>query len=127
MAVGGLAIGRHLNVLARGETLAASVGLPVRRFQMLLFVLTAALTGCAVSAAGSIGFVGLVTPHLVRLALGSDHRILLPASALAGGVLLMIADLVSRVALAPRQLPVGALTALVGVPLFLLLMQRQRG
>jgi len=67
-----------------------------------------------------------VTPHLVRLALGSDHRILLPASALAGGVLLMIADLVSRVALAPRQLPVGALTALVGVPLFLLLMQRQR-
>ena len=126
VAVGGLAIGRHLNVLARGETLAASVGLPVRRFQMLLFVLTAMLTGCAVSAAGSIGFVGLVTPHLVRLALGSDHRILLPASALAGGVLLMIADLVSRVALAPRQLPVGALTALVGVPLFLLLMQRQR-
>jgi iron complex transport system permease protein len=126
VAVGGLAIGRHLNVLARGETLAASVGLPVRRFQMLLFVVTAMLTGCAVSAAGSIGFVGLVTPHLVRLALGSDHRIVLPASALAGGVLLMIADLVSRVALAPRQLPVGALTALVGVPLFLLLMQRQR-
>jgi len=126
VAVGGLAMGRHLNVLARGETLAASVGLPVRRFQMLLFVLTAMLTGCAVSAAGSIGFVGLVTPHLVRLALGSDHRIVLPASALAGGVLLMIADLVSRVALAPRQLPVGALTALVGVPLFLLLMQRQR-
>ncbi len=127
VAVGGLAIGRHLNVLARGETLAATLGLPVRRFQMLLFVLTALLTGCAVSAAGSIGFVGLVTPHLVRLALGSDHRIVLPASALAGGVLLMIADLVSRVALAPRQLPVGALTALVGVPLFLLLMRRQRG
>ena len=127
VAVAGLAVGRHLNVLARGETLAASLGLPVRRFQMMLFVVTALLTGCAVSAAGSIGFVGLVTPHLVRLALGSDHRIVLPASALAGGVLLMIADLVSRVALAPRQLPVGALTALVGVPLFLLLMQRQRG
>jgi len=126
VAASGLAIGRPLNVLARGETLAASVGLPVRRFQMLLFVITAILTGCAVSAAGSIGFVGLVTPHLVRLALGSDHRIVLPASALAGGVLLMIADLVSRVALAPRQLPVGALTALVGVPLFLILMQRQR-
>jgi iron complex transport system permease protein len=126
VAVGGLALGRHLNVLARGDTLAASLGLPVRRFQMLLFLLTATLTGCSVSAAGSIGFVGLVTPHLVRLALGSDHRILLPASALAGGVLLMTADLVSRVALAPRQLPVGALTALVGVPLFLLLMHRQR-
>jgi iron complex transport system permease protein len=126
VAVGGLAFGRHLNVLARGEALATSVGLPVRRFQMLL-VVTAVLTGCAVSAAGSIGFVGLVTPHLVRLALGSDHRIVLPASALAGGVLLMIADLASRVALAPRQLPVGALTALVGVPLFLVLMQRERG
>jgi iron complex transport system permease protein len=126
VAAAGLVVGRHLNVLARGETLAASVGLPVRRFQMLLFVTTAILTGCAVSAAGSIGFVGLVTPHLVRLALGSDHRIVLPASALTGGVLLMIADLVSRVALAPRQLPVGALTALVGVPLFLILMQRQR-
>jgi iron complex transport system permease protein len=122
-----LAFGRHLNVLARGETLAASVGLPVRRFQMLLFALTALLTGCAVSAAGSIGFVGLVTPHLVRLALGSDHRVVLPASAVLGGALLMVADLISRVALAPRQLPVGALTALVGVPLFLLLMQRQRG
>jgi iron complex transport system permease protein len=126
VSVGSLAVGRHLNVLARGETVAASVGLPVRKFQMLLFVVTAILTGCAVSAAGSIGFVGLVTPHLVRLALGSDHRIVLPASALAGGGLLMTADLVSRVALAPRQLPVGALTALVGVPLFLILMQRQR-
>ena len=126
VGVAGVAIGRHLNVLARGETIATTVGLPVRRFQMLVFVLTAVLTGCAVSAAGSIGFVGLVTPHLVRLALGSDHRVVLPASALAGGVLLMIADLVSRVALAPRQLPVGALTALVGVPLFLVLMRRQR-
>ena len=127
VAAGGLVIGRHLNVLARGETLAASVGLPVRRFQMLLFAITALLTGCSVSAAGSIGFVGLVTPHLVRMVLGSDHRVVLPASALLGGILLMVADLVSRVALAPRQLPVGALTALVGVPLFLVLMRRQRG
>jgi iron complex transport system permease protein len=83
------------------------------------------LTGAAVSAAGSIGFVGLVTPHLVRLALGSDHRVVLPASALAGGVLLMAADLAARTLIAPRQLPVGALTALVGVPLFLALMRRQ--
>jgi iron complex transport system permease protein len=126
VTLGGLGIGRHLNVLARGEIQAAAVGMPVRRFQLLLFTLTAILTGCAVSAAGSIGFVGLVTPHLVRLILGSDHRIVLPASALLGGVLLMLADLISRVALAPRQLPVGALTALVGVPLFLVLMARQR-
>jgi iron complex transport system permease protein len=70
--------------------------------------------------------VGLVTPHLVRLALGSDNRVVLPASALAGGLLLMAADLAARTLVAPRSLPVGALTALVGVPLFLLLMHRQR-
>jgi iron complex transport system permease protein len=115
-----------LNVLARGPTQAASVGLDVGRLQILLFVLTSVLTGCAVSAAGSIGFVGLVTPHLVRLALGSDNRIVLPVAAVLGGVVLMTADLAARVLIAPRQLPVGALTALVGVPLFLLLMSRQR-
>jgi iron complex transport system permease protein len=126
VTVGGAALGRHLNVLARGVTQAASVGLDVRRFQILLFVLSSVLTGVAVSTAGSIGFVGLVTPHLVRLMLGSDNRVVLPVSALLGGVLLMAADLASRVLLAPRQLPVGALTALVGVPIFLLLMSRQR-
>jgi iron complex transport system permease protein len=124
--VGGAALGRHLNVLARGATQAASVGLDVRRFQVLLFVLSSVLTGVAVSTAGSIGFVGLVTPHLVRLTLGSDNRVVLPVSALLGGVLLMAADLASRTLIAPRQLPVGALTALVGVPVFLLLMSRQR-
>lgn len=121
-----VALGRHLNVLARGTTQAASVGLPVRRFQVLLFVLSSVLTGLAVSTAGAIGFVGLVTPHLARLALGSDNRAVLPAAALLGGVLLMAADLAARVLIAPRQLPVGALTALVGVPLFLLLMSRPR-
>jgi iron complex transport system permease protein len=129
LAVGtatGLVLGRHLNVLARGPLLAGSVGMDVRRMQGLLFIASSVFTGTAVSSAGSIGFVGLVTPHLVRLALGSDHRIVLPASALAGGVLLMTADLAARTLIAPRQLPVGALTALVGVPLFLLLMNRQR-
>jgi iron complex transport system permease protein len=123
---GSAALGRHLNVLARGVTQAASVGLDVRRFQVLLFAASSVLTGVAVSAAGSIGFVGLVTPHLVRLLAGSDNRRVLPLAALLGGILLMTADLASRVLLAPRQLPVGALTALVGVPVFLLLMTRQR-
>jgi iron complex transport system permease protein len=125
-AVGGAALGRHLNVLARGVTQAASVGMDVRRFQVLLFVASSVLTGVAVSAAGAIGFVGLITPHVARLALGSDNRLVLPASALLGGILLMAADLAARVLIAPRQLPVGALTALVGVPLFLALMSRQR-
>jgi iron complex transport system permease protein len=124
--VTGALLGRHLNVLARGVTQAASVGMNVRRFQVLLFMLSSLLTGVAVSAAGSIGFVGLVTPHIARLALGTDNRAVLPAAALLGGILLMSADLASRMLLAPRQLPVGALTALVGVPLFLLLMSRQR-
>ncbi len=124
--VTGALLGRHLNVLARGVTQAASVGMNVRRFQILLFMLSSLLTGVAVSAAGSIGFVGLVTPHIARLALGTDNRVVLPAAALLGGILLMSADLASRMLLAPRQLPVGALTALVGVPLFLLLMSRQR-
>lgn len=121
-----LALGRHLNVLARGETQAATLGLDVRRVRIAVFVLSSLLTGCAVSAAGSIGFIGLVTPHLVRLALGADNRMVLPGSALLGGILLMAADLGSRVLLAPRQLPVGALTAVVGVPLFLALMSRLR-
>jgi iron complex transport system permease protein len=73
-----------------------------------------------------IGFIGLVIPHLVRLIAGSDHRIVLPASALAGGSLLVIADTLARTILAPRQLPVGALTAAIGVPLFLILMSRSR-
>jgi iron complex transport system permease protein len=122
----GTVLGRHLNVLARGVTQAASVGMNVRRFQVLLFLASSVLTGAAVSAAGSIGFIGLVTPHIARLALGSDNRVVLPVSALLGGILLMSADLASRMLIAPRQLPVGALTALVGVPLFLLLMSRQR-
>jgi iron complex transport system permease protein len=125
--LGCVAIGRHLNVLARGEIQASIVGMPVRRFQLGLFVLSSALTGWAVSAAGSIGFVGLVTPHLVRMLVGADNRKVLPAAALLGGILLASADLVARVAMAPRQLPVGALTALVGVPVFLLLLGRQRG
>jgi iron complex transport system permease protein len=124
--VAGIVLGRHLNVLARGAAQAASVGMDVRRLQVVLFVASSVLTGCAVSAAGSIGFVGLVTPHIARLALGSDNRVVLPAAALLGGALLMAADLAARVLIAPRQLPVGALTALVGVPLFLLLMYRQR-
>jgi iron complex transport system permease protein len=123
----GVALGRQLNVLAMGAVQAASVGMDVRRQQVMLFVLCSVLTGAAVSSAGSIGFVGLVTPHLARLALGSDNRRLLPAAAVLGGLMLMAADLAARVLIAPRQLPVGALTALVGVPLFLALLPRQRG
>ncbi|HEY5806836.1 MAG TPA: iron ABC transporter permease, partial [Povalibacter sp.] len=107
---------RHLNVLARGELQARVLGAPVRGMRIGIFVASSILTAATVTSAGTIGFVGLVTPHLVRLILGANHRLVLPASALLGGTLVMIADLCARTLFAPRQLPVGALTALVGVP-----------
>jgi len=120
----GVLAARHLNVLARGELQAAIVGLPVAAFRMIIFVVTALATAVSVTSVGVIGFVGLVVPHMMRLIVGSDHRIVLPASALAGGTLLIIADTLARTVMAPRQLPVGALTATLGVPLFLILMRR---
>jgi len=117
---------RPLNVLARGELQAHLLGVPVRGLRIGIYVVASLLTALAVTTAGSIGFVGLVVPHLLRLAAGADHRIVLPGAVLLGGALLVLADTLARVVLAPRQLPVGALTALIGVPLFLALMSRQR-
>ena len=121
-----LLFARHLNILARGEAQARMLGIAVPSMRIGLFCGSSLLTAAAVTAAGSIGFVGLVTPHLMRLLLGPDHRNLLPASVLMGGTLLTLADLLSRTLIAPRQLPVGALTAMIGVPLFLVLMRRHR-
>ncbi len=117
---------RSLNVLARGEIESQSLGVSLAGARVALFLATAALTATAVMTAGGIGFIGLVTPHLTRLAAGSNHRVVVPASVLLGGTLLTLADTLARVAAAPRQLPVGALTALIGVPLFLMLMRRER-
>jgi iron complex transport system permease protein len=121
----GLLVARPLDALARGELQARLLGVPVRGLRIGIYIAASVLTAAAVTTAGSIGFVGLVTPHLVRLAAGSSHRVVIPASALAGGALVVVADLLARTIVAPRQLPVGALTALIGVPLFLLLMRRQ--
>jgi iron complex transport system permease protein len=126
LVIAGTLGARHLNVLSRGELQAAIVGLPVRGFRYLIFAASAMATALSVTTVGVIGFIGLVVPHLVRLVAGSDHRIVLPASALAGGALLVVADTMARTILAPRQLPVGALTAAIGVPLFLVLMSRVR-
>jgi iron complex transport system permease protein len=126
ITVFGILAARHLNVLARGDLQAAIVGLPVGGFRLLIFAVTALATAISVTAVGVIGFIGLVVPHLIRIVAGSDHRIVLPASALAGGILLVVADTLARSLLAPRMLPVGALTATLGVPLFLILMSRSR-
>ncbi len=119
--------GRALNVLAAGELRSAILGLDARIARPVAFMIAAALTSLAVLAAGPVGFVGLVAPHLVRLALRtSDHRLVAPGAALCGGALLCLADIASRTIAAPRQLPVGAITALIGAPVFLLLLRRQR-
>lgn len=126
ITIAGLIVARDLNVLARGDLQAAIVGLPVAGFRLIIFAVTALATAISVTTVGVIGFIGLVVPHLIRILAGSDHRVVLPASALAGGTLLVLADTLARTVLAPRQLPVGALTAAIGVPLFLILMSRSR-
>lgn len=121
-----IAIGRSLNIFTQGEQTAAALGISVVPLRRFLYLLASLLSATAVTLAGSIGFVGLIVPHMLRLAGVRDHRLLLPAAALLGGSLLIIADTLARTLLAPRQLPVGILTALVGVPLFLLLLHHGR-
>ena len=116
---------RELNLLARGLLQAQALGVAVNRLRYAVFLLASLATAASVTTAGSIGFIGLVVPHLVRLVTGNDQRLLLPASALAGGALLMLADTLARSLIAPQQLPVGVLTALIGVPVFLFLLSRQ--
>jgi len=115
---------RDLNLLLRGEALAHALGVRVALLRRMIYVVASVATALAVTTAGAIGFVGLVVPHALRLALGNDQRVLLPASALAGGTLLLLADTAARSVLAPQQLPVGVITALVGVPAFMFLLMR---
>jgi iron complex transport system permease protein len=119
-----LLFARDATIIARGDAAAASLGVHVRAVTLALHVLAAAATAVAVTVAGSVGFVGLVVPHAVRLLIGNDQRYLLPAAALAGGALLVLADTLARTVIAPAQLPVGVLTALAGVPIFLYLLRR---
>ncbi len=120
----GMALSRALDVLCTGDDQAVLLGVDVRWLRWSIYGLAALLTGTAVTTAGTVGFVGLIIPHLVRIVGGSSHRVLVPGAALAGGTLLVLADTLSRTVLAPRQLPVGAVMAVVGVPVFLLLLHR---
>lgn len=124
IAVAGLA--RSLNALAMGDEVAASLGLSASRFRVMAFALSALMTGVMVSVCGAIGFVGLVVPHVARLLVGADHRRLVVIAPLIGAVFLVAADLVARTAVPPQELPLGAITAAVGVPMFLILMHRRR-
>ncbi len=121
-----LPLGRSLNVLSRGPMQAAALGVAVRPLEWSIYGSASLLTASAVTTAGSIGFVGLVVPHMLRLVLGNDQRLILPAAALTGGALLVLADTLARTIIAPEQLPAGVITALLGVPTFLYLLYRSR-
>jgi len=118
--------GRQLNLLVLGEREARHLGVETERLRFLLVGLAALITGAAVAVAGIIGFIGLVVPHIIRLIAGPDHRLLLPASALTGAILLLLADLAARTLVLPRELPLGVVTALAGGPFFLWLLHRTR-
>jgi iron complex transport system permease protein len=120
----GLSLARDLNLTTCGDRQALALGVNLQRVQTSVYLLASLLTAAAVTVAGAVGFVGLITPHMVRLMGGNDHRILLPGAVLLGGSLLLFADTLARSLIAPLQLPVGVLTALIGVPVFLLLLRR---
>lgn len=123
----GLILSRSLDKLLLGERHAEALGVDVKQLRQRLLLLASAVTALAVTAAGTIGFVGLVIPHLMRLLFGSLHSAVLPASAIGGGLLLLLADSAARTVIAPAELPVGILTAIIGVPVFLFLLLRRSG
>src|SRR5262245_38994985 len=128
VAVGGALLlsanARSLNLLMLGERDAFDLGVEVGRVRITVFVIASLLVGSSVAASGSVGYVGLVVPHLVRLSLGSDNRLSIPAAAIGGALFVIVADSVARTLIAPRELPVGAITALIGAPLFIYLLKR---
>ncbi|MBA3617682.1 MAG: iron ABC transporter permease, partial [Rubrobacteraceae bacterium] len=122
-----LAQSRSLNALLAGEETAVTLGVETDGFRRNLLILCGLLTGTMVAVSGTIGFVGLMVPHTVRLVVGADHRRVLPAAALSGAILLVWADVVARTAISPEEMPVGVVTSLAGAPFFLWLMRRKRG
>lgn len=115
---------KSLNLLMIGERDAFDLGVEVSRVRLIVFVVVSVLVGSTVAASGSVGYVGLIVPHLVRLAVGSDNRLVIPFAAAAGAIFVVLADTVARTAITPRELPVGAITALIGAPLFIYLLKR---
>jgi iron complex transport system permease protein len=120
-----IARARDMNLLSLGDDEAAHLGVEVDKLRRLIFVATSIMIGAAVSVSGIISFVGLIVPHMIRLALGADHRLLLPAAILGGAAFTVAADLVARVVIAPAELPVGAITALCGGPFFIYVLRRE--
>ncbi len=124
--VGGFALTTDLNAFLLGEEQAAALGIPVERHKFIVMATGALLTGAAVAISGLVGFVGLIVPHIVRLVVGPDNRLLLPASALGGGIFLVLADLIARLILSPSEVPLGVVTAFIGAPFFIYLLRRTK-
>ena len=118
-------LAKDLNIMSLGEETAAELGVEVERVKKTAFIFSSLITGAVVSVSGLIGFVGLVVPHLVRMIWGPDHRFLLPASALVGAMVLVMADTIARTVLAPSEIPVGVVTAMGGAPFFIYLLRRK--
>jgi iron complex transport system permease protein len=116
---------RALNLMMIGERDAFDYGVEIGRVRLIVFATASALVGTAVASSGSVGYVGLIVPHMIRLAVGSDNRLVVPFSAFCGAIFVVLADTIARTAIAPRELPVGAITALVGCPLFIYLLRRK--
>jgi iron complex transport system permease protein len=114
-----------LNLLLAGEKEAMHLGVDIRRVQIVVYIAASILTGLAVSVSGAIGYVGLLVPHVMRLIFGSDHRVLLPTAAFGGAIAVVIADTLARTVVAPSELPVGAISAMVGAPLFIYLLRKR--
>lgn len=115
---------RALNLMMIGERDAFDFGVEVGKVRLIVFATASALVGISVAASGSVGYVGLIVPHLIRLTIGSDNRLVIPFSAMSGAIFVVLADTVARVAIAPRELPVGAITALIGAPMFIYLLRK---
>jgi iron complex transport system permease protein len=118
---------RALNLMMIGERDAFALGVETSRVRWVVHLTASLITGASVAAGGAIGYVGLVVPHLVRLAVGADNRLVIPASAMTGSLLVLLADTLARTMLSPRELPTGAITALIGAPVFIYLLVRSRG
>jgi iron complex transport system permease protein len=120
-------VSKDLNVMLLGEEEAAHLGVNVRRVETVVYIVASLLTGLAVSVSGAIGYLGLLVPHLGRIVVGSDHRALLPTAAVGGAIVLVLSDMVARTVVAPAELPVGAVTAVAGAPVFIYLLRRAAG
>lgn len=123
--VSSLLLSKELNAISLGEEEALHLGVDVERLKKILFLITSLITGAIVSVTGMIGFVGLIVPHFMRLLTGPDQRVLIPSSLLAGGIFLVLCDLVSRTAIIPSEIPVGVITAIIGGPFFIILLRRK--